>query len=211
MQDDMESTGKCYPAGFVNRSRQAGKTHHQNPKKVAAYTPSPKEFQALEHENDKLKKLLGEKDLEIAILRDLVKKGEPRLSDKIEIADKWIARGCKAAMVLRIVGVSEATYYYRKKHFKQERVYNGGRPIPGFSLDHKQHPVSDEQIKEWLMELISGEEATYGYRKLTLCLKRQYGLIINKKKSIPTVSGTGHPAATTPEANPISPKAGEQS
>jgi len=32
------------------------------------------------------------------------------------------------------------------------------------------------------MELISGETATYGYRKLTVCLKRQYGLIINKKK-----------------------------
>jgi putative transposase len=85
-------------------------------------------------------------------------------------------------VVLRIVGVSEATYYYRKKHFKQERMYNGGRPIPGFSLDHKRRPVSDEQIKEWLMELIAGDESTYGYRKLTICLKRQYGLIINKKK-----------------------------
>ncbi|MFC6457962.1 IS3 family transposase [Paenibacillus vulneris] len=32
------------------------------------------------------------------------------------------------------------------------------------------------------MELIAGEESTYGYRKLTVCLKRQFGLIINKKK-----------------------------
>lgn len=85
-------------------------------------------------------------------------------------------------MVLRIVGVSEATYYYRKKHDKQERVYNGGRPIPGYSLNQQHRLVSDEQIKEWLMELIAGEESTYGYRKLTVCLKRQYGLIINKKK-----------------------------
>jgi putative transposase len=85
-------------------------------------------------------------------------------------------------VVLRIVGVSEQTYYYRKKHLKSQRVYNGGRPIPGFSLDQKQQPVSDEQIKEWLMELIAGDESIYGYRKLTVCLKRQYGLIINKKK-----------------------------
>lgn len=42
--------------------------------------------------------------------------------------------------------------------------------------------ISDEQIKEWLMELISGEESAYGYRKLTVCLKRQYNLKINKKK-----------------------------
>lgn len=51
-------------------------------KKVAAYTPSPKEFQTLEHENDKLKKLLGEKDLEIAILRDLIKKSDPAYRTK---------------------------------------------------------------------------------------------------------------------------------
>lgn len=46
-------------------------------KAVTSYTPSPGEFRELETENDKLKKLLGEKDLEIAILRDLVKKVNP--------------------------------------------------------------------------------------------------------------------------------------
>jgi len=85
-------------------------------------------------------------------------------------------------MVLRFVGVSEATYYYRKKHFKQERVYNGGRPAPGYSFNQQKRPIPDNQIKEWLLELISGEESAYGYRKLTVCLKRQHGLIINKKK-----------------------------
>jgi transposase-like protein len=37
---------------------------------------------ALESENEKLKKLLGEKDLEIAILKDLVKKTNPQLKIK---------------------------------------------------------------------------------------------------------------------------------
>jgi len=32
------------------------------------------------------------------------------------------------------------------------------------------------------LELIAGEESIYGYRKLTVCLRRQYNLIINKKK-----------------------------
>jgi putative transposase len=32
------------------------------------------------------------------------------------------------------------------------------------------------------MDLISGEEAIYGYRKLALCLRQQYKIIINKKK-----------------------------
>jgi transposase len=35
----------------------------------------PKQYAQLELENEKLKKLLGEKDLEIEILRDLLKKG----------------------------------------------------------------------------------------------------------------------------------------
>lgn len=54
------------------------------------------------------------------------------LSDRIEIADKWIAQGYPAAVVLRIVGVNEATYYHRKKYPPKDRVYKGGRKIPGW-------------------------------------------------------------------------------
>ena len=46
-------------------------------KKVATYTPTVEELRAIEEENDKLKRLLGEKDLEIEILRELVKKVDP--------------------------------------------------------------------------------------------------------------------------------------
>lgn len=83
---------------------------------------------------------------------------------------------------MRIVGVNEATYYYRKKHSKAIRTFNGGRKIPGYSLTLTKRLISDEQIKEWLLELIAGEETVYGYRKLTQALKRQYELVINKKK-----------------------------
>ena len=57
-----------------------------------------------------------------------------------------------------------------------------GRPLCGYSLDSSLHRVSDEQIKEWLMELISSEEQIYGYRKLAKCLQFKHNLIINKKK-----------------------------
>ncbi|MEK4176575.1 transposase [Aeribacillus sp. FSL K6-1305] len=40
---------------------------------------SSAEIKRLEEENEQLKKLLGEKDLEIAILRDLIKKKNPHL------------------------------------------------------------------------------------------------------------------------------------
>ena len=85
--------------------------------------------------------------------------------------------------MLRIVGVNEATYYYRKKNnINKPRVHSGGRPIPGYSFNKQNKPISDEQIKEWLLELITGEESAYGYRKLKLCLNNEYDLVINKKK-----------------------------
>jgi putative transposase len=41
--------------------------------------------------------------------------------------------------------------------------------------------VPDEQVKEWLCALISGDGFPYGYRKLTVAFKREYGLVINHK------------------------------
>jgi putative transposase len=43
--------------------------------------------------------------------------------------------------------------------------------------------VDDEQIKGWLLELLEGEEHSYGYKNLALCLRKQRGLILNKKKA----------------------------
>ncbi|MTV49080.1 transposase [Heliobacillus mobilis] len=46
-------------------------------KKITAYVPSAQEFKEMEVENIALKKLLGEKALEIQILQDLLKKTNP--------------------------------------------------------------------------------------------------------------------------------------
>jgi transposase len=46
-------------------------------KKLAPFTPTLEDYRVVEEENDKLKRILGEKDLEIEILRDLVKKVDP--------------------------------------------------------------------------------------------------------------------------------------
>lgn len=60
-----------------NTNHKAWELTPDNAKKIATYIPSPKEFKQLENENSKLKEILGDKDLEIAILRDLVKKVNP--------------------------------------------------------------------------------------------------------------------------------------
>lgn len=60
---------------------------HKNPNRIVAGSDSAngsynQSTKTLESENEKLKKLLGEKDLEIAILKDLVKKTNPQLKIK---------------------------------------------------------------------------------------------------------------------------------
>lgn len=93
--------------------------------------------------------------------------------------------------MLRILGLSESTYYDRKKrlaqsaergeeHSTESRV---GRPVPGYSYTATGEKVSDEQIKEWLLELLEGEEFVYGYKFLAQSLRDKYNLIFNKKKS----------------------------
>lgn len=57
--------------------RKAFEAAPPSAKKVNAYQPSAQEYRRLEDENEALKKLIGEKELEIQILRDLTKKSNP--------------------------------------------------------------------------------------------------------------------------------------
>lgn len=86
-------------------------------------------------------------------------------------------------MVLKIVDIPHSTYYYRKHYRVDEKKVSEGRPAPGYSIKEDGEKVSDEQIKEFLLELISGECSNYGYRKLNVVLRREHHLIINKKKT----------------------------
>lgn len=100
-------------------------------------------------------------------------------------------QGYSATTVLRIVGLATSTYYDRLKRVKQSGTPQSnegssnvkrGRPRPGYSLTRQGHKISDEQIKEWLLELVEGEEHIYGYKLLAECLRHKYGLIFNHKK-----------------------------
>lgn len=80
-----------------------------------------------------------------------------------------------------------SSYYDRKKRAScpVERVSNcrKGRPQPGYSWTETGSKITDEQIKEWLMELVEGEEHVYGYKLLARCLRNDRKLVLNKKKS----------------------------
>ena len=90
--------------------------------------------------------------------------------------------------ILELTGVASSTYYDRKKSeqrttTKKTITVLRGRPVTNHSFTRSGEAVSDEQIEEWLMELVSGEEHSYGYLMLNECLRIQHNLVINKKKT----------------------------
>ncbi|MDI6606703.1 MAG: hypothetical protein QME65_06155 [Candidatus Omnitrophota bacterium] len=92
--------------------------------------------------------------------------------------------GYKVSLVLRIIGISRSTYYANLNHQPKPRTRAGGRPSSRYTFTSDNKMVSNEQVKEWLCELITAEGFAYGYLKLTHCLRRKFHLIINKKRCI---------------------------
>ncbi|MFD1360825.1 IS3 family transposase [Lentibacillus salinarum] len=92
------------------------------------------------------------------------------------------SEGLYDSLILKIVDIPHSTYYYRKHYRVEEKKVSEGRPAPDYSTDEDGEKVPDEQIKEFLLELIAGEYSNFGYRKLTKMLRRIYKLQINKKK-----------------------------
>jgi len=84
--------------------------------------------------------------------------------------------------VLRVVEVERSTYYAHVNKAEFKPIHRAGRPAPGYSYTQAGERISDEQICEWLMEFLAGENEAYGYRRLTLLLRRIHYLVINKKK-----------------------------
>lgn len=100
----------------------------------------------------------------------------------MEVADFWIKQGYPVQKVLRLCEIPRSSYYYRLKHPERKQPVSSGRPIPGFSYDKDGNQVKDARIKGYLRRLIEGPNSAFGYRKLTILLRRKYKLIINKKK-----------------------------
>lgn len=97
-------------------------------------------------------------------------------------------------MTLNFIGLAASTYYEYQKREIQDATFDNpfktrdyqtakvGRPVSGYSFNQKGDKISDEQIKEYLCELITGDGFPYGYRKLKAALVDDYGIIINNKK-----------------------------
>ena len=80
--------------------------------------------------------------------------------------------------------MAASTYHHslEEKEPAEKPAKPVGRKIPGYSYSVLGEKVSDEIIKEQLLELVCGDGYPYGYDKLTSCLQEDMGLIINHKK-----------------------------
>lgn len=98
------------------------------------------------------------------------------------VAENWIQKGYPIRLVLRIVGLSHSTYYWRRNNALKGPARQGGRPLPGYVYTRDGRRVSDEAVKDLLRSAIEGDGYPYGYHKLTHWLRREQGLVINKKR-----------------------------
>lgn len=89
------------------------------------------------------------------------------------------------------------------KHTEALKPLSKGRPIPGFSYNRDGKKVPDARIKSLLRRLIQGENAAFGYRKLTVLLRRKHNLIINKKKVYRLCKELGILAPQRETKNPV--------
>lgn len=95
----------------------------------------------------------------------------------------WVAEGFSVNKVMTLLGVHRSLYYYHSPEEEETKIpAKRGRPTPGYSKTNTGTIVPDEQIEEFLMEAVEGEESIYGYRKLTNYLRQEHHLIISPKK-----------------------------
>lgn len=60
--------------------------------------------------------------------------------------------------------------------------------MPGYSHTFTGEQVCDEQINEWLLELVEGEEHVYGYKLLAQCIRDQHNVRLdNAGEEMPVI------------------------
>jgi len=104
------------------------------------------------------------------------------VTSQLKLVKEWHEEGFPIKRMMKILELARSLYYYHQKPSSREESEERGRPYPGLSFTNQGKRIPDEQIKEFLMEAIEGEENMYGYRKLTHYLRDIHDLSINPKK-----------------------------
>jgi hypothetical protein len=129
-------------------------------------------------ENEKLKKLLAEKELENALLSESLKKeGE----ETMNMADEYIDRGLRIGDIANMIHIPGCSFY---RNNSDERPMSGrGRKSSFTFMKYGNETIAVENsiIVNELENLLSKEFVCYGYKKTAKHLNR-LGYTINRKK-----------------------------
>ena len=102
------------------------------------------------------------------------------------IASRWIVLGYNACLVLHSVGLASSTYYSHKARQSKKTLLESddkaeplksraGRRILGYSCTYTGRKISDEQIKEFIMEELSAMGILMAIKILRPEFKRTIG------------------------------------
>ncbi|MEM0135566.1 MAG: transposase [Thermoplasmatales archaeon] len=131
-------------------------------------------------ENEKLKKLLAEKELENALLSESIKKDD---EETMKMANEYIVKGLSISDVANLLHIPRCSFY-RNSGSNEKTSLKKGRQNSLFTFrkDGNETIIVDNGIVVNEMEkLLSREFVCYGYKKTAKQLNR-YGYMINRKK-----------------------------
>jgi putative transposase len=97
----------------------------------------------------------------------------------------FISQGYTVSKVLKYAGVSSSTWYSTlNKSDLDNRMYNKGRPVPGYTVNRDGTLVSDISIVKIIKDYRSQKEFKNAgdCTKLKHYIKRDYGIYVNHKK-----------------------------
>ena len=112
---------------------------------------------------------------------------KPLPADEAKRIKELQASGLNKCIMLASFSTLSSTYYSHRARQGETTLpgcddgskplkSRAGRRIRGYSYTRTGQKVSDEQIKEFIMEEISGDGYPYGYRKLTTSMQEDYQL-----------------------------------
>lgn len=107
------------------------------------------------------------------------------MADGLEYANYLISNGYPVNKVLSFIKIHKTTWYRYKNKLIDRRIYNKGRPIPGFSYTTSGDKICDAEIIQKILQLRNETHTltSGGYKKIKHYLRRRFSIVISYKKT----------------------------
>ena len=101
------------------------------------------------------------------------------------LANDWISTGAPANVILKVLNLKKSSYYRwrsSRESYNCTQICKEGF-IPGFSYTFNGKKINDLEIQKLISGILSDQYGQhYGYKKVTIILRRVHNIKISKKK-----------------------------